>query len=407
MDLTDYHPKYFACELTKRCASDSVEKLAAVLADAQVDLNPHQVEAALFAFSRQALLDDLTSRNSHWFDIEMDKLDRWAEDRRVTQTTKQNVSLHIKNIFSEGELSENSVVKDFLTTANDGKNYQTRYYNLDVIISVGYRVKSHRGTQFRIWAMQLLREYIVKGFAMDDERLKQVGGGTYFDELLGRIRDIRSSEKIFHKKVLEIYATSADYDPRAEVTQNFFAAVQNKMHRAAHDQTAAEVMEARANAAKPNMGMTSWKRTRIRRQDAAIAKNYLTEKELEALNLIVSAYLDFAELQALNRRVMTMNEWIAKLNDFLKLSERDILTHAGQISHEQALQKAEAEYEKYRKLTAGEPSQVEKDFDKAVEKMKKLTSGRKRKSCRRKNEKQNGQYHAETQRQPLVNRARF
>ena len=212
---------------------------------------------------------------------------------------------------------------------------------------------------------------------MDDERLKQVSGGTYLDELLARIRDIRSSEKLFYRKVLEIYATSVDYDPRVDVTQTFFTTVQNKMHWAAHGQTAAEIIKARADAAKANMGMTSWKGGRIRRQDITVAKNYLTEKELEALNLIVSAYLDFAELQALNRRVMTMNDWIAKLDDFLKLSERDILTHAGKISHEQALEKAEAEYEKYKELAAGQPSQVEKDFERAVEKMKKLKSAHK------------------------------
>jgi len=294
------------------------------------------------------------------------------------QRDKSVISRHIHNVFEEGELPRESVVAKFATTAADRKTYQVEFFSLDVIISVGYRVKSFRGTQFRIWATQRLHDYILKGFAMDDERLKQAGGGAYFDELLERIRDIRSSEKIFYKKVLEIYATSVDYDPRAEVTQNFFATVQNKMHWAAHGQTAAEVIESRADAAKPNMGMTSWKGTRIRRQDVAIAKNYLTEKELEALNLIVSAYLDFAELQALNRRVMTMNDWIAKLDDFLKLSERDILTHAGQISHEQALRKAEAEYGKYKKSTAGQPSQVEKDFDEAVERMKKLAGAPKK-----------------------------
>ena len=292
------------------------------------------------------------------------------------QRDKSVISRHIRNIFEEGELARESVVAKFATTAADGKTYQVEYFNLDAIISVGYRVKSLRGTQFRIWATQRLRDYIVKGFAMDDERLKQVGA-SYFDELLARIRDIRSSEKLFYRKVLEIYATSVDYDPRADVTQNFFTTVQNKMHWAAHGQTAAEIIKARADAAKANMGMTSWKGGRIRRQDITVAKNYLNEKELEALNLIVSAYLDFAELQALNRRVMTMNDWIAKLDDFLKLSERDILTHVGKISHEQALEKAEAEYEKYKELAAGQPSQVEKDFERAVEKMKKLKRARK------------------------------
>lgn len=312
--------------------------------------------------------------------VRLDRETVWLSQNQMAelfQTTKQNVSLHIKNIFSEGELLEDAVVKDFLTTASDGKNYQTRHYNLDVIISVGYRVKSLRGTQFRIWATQRLREYIVKGFALDDDRLKQVGGGRYFDELLARIRDIRSSEKVFYKKVLEIYATSVDYDPRAEATKQFFATVQNKMHWAVHGQTAAEVVHHRADASKPNMGLTNWSGGRIRRDEVVIAKNYLTPEELEALNLIVSAYLDFAELQALNRRVMHMADWIAKLDDFLKLSERDILTHAGHISHEQALQKAEMEFDKYRALQADEPSPVEKDFEEAVAKIKKLAGGRK------------------------------
>lgn len=298
------------------------------------------------------------------------------------QRDKSVISRHIRNVFEEGELPRERTVAKFATVQQEGDREVSReveYFNLDVIISVGYRVKSLRGTQFRIWATQRLREYIVKGFTLDDERLKQVGGGGYFDELLARIRDIRSSEKIFYKKVLEIYATSADYDPRAEVTQQFFATVQNKMHWAIHGQTAAEVVHSRADAARPNMGLTNWTGSRVRREDVTIAKNYLTQEELEALNLIVSAYLDFAELQALNRRVMHMGDWIAKLDDFLKLSERDILTHAGRISHEQEQQKAEAEFEKYRKLAANAPSPVEKDFEEAVAKIKKLAGGRKKK----------------------------
>ena len=291
------------------------------------------------------------------------------------QTTKQNVSLHIKNIFAEKELSEKSVVKEFLTTAGDGKNYQTRFYNLDLIISVGYRVKSHRGTQFRIWATQRLREYIIKGFALDDERLKQVGGGNYFEELLARIRDIRSSEKVFWRKVLDIYATSIDYDPGVEASELFFATVQNKMHWAAHGQTAAEVVHARANATKPNLGLTSWLGTKPTKEEAAIAKNYLAADELDALNRIVTAYLEFAELQALNRQPMYMRDWIAKLEDFLRLSDRDILTHVGTVSHEEAVRKAELEFEKFRQQQLAEPSQVEKDFEKAVMKLPKPKKG--------------------------------
>jgi len=263
------------------------------------------------------------------------------------QTTKQNVSLHIQNIFEEGELAENSVVKDYLTTAADGKNYQTKFYNLDAIISVGYRVKSQRGTQFRIWATQRLREYIVKGFAMDDERLKQAGGGGYFDELLARIRDIRSSERVFWRKVLDIYATSIDYDPSVEASQKFFQTVQNKMHWATHGQTAAEVIHQRADAAKPNAGLTAWNGAKVRKADVTIAKNYLSEKELDALNRIVTVYLEFAELQALDRKPMYMRDWIAKLDDFLRLSGRSILKHAGKISAEEAAQKAELEFDKF------------------------------------------------------------
>jgi len=293
------------------------------------------------------------------------------------QTSIPNVSMHIRNVFAEGELQPGSVVKEFLTTAADGKNYQTKFYNLDVIISVGYRVKSHRGTQFRIWATQRLREYIVKGFALDDERFKRAGGGNYFEELLARIRDIRSSEKVFWRKVLEIYATSIDYDPGEEASQVFFATVQNKMHWAAHGHTAAEIVHKRSDAARPNMGLTNWQGTKPSKEEAVIAKNYLTAKELEALNRIVNAYLEFAELQALNRKPMYMRDWISKLDDFLRLGEREILTHAGTISHEEALRKAELEFEKFRVLQLAQPSQVEKDFDEAVKKLPKPRKPRK------------------------------
>ncbi len=287
------------------------------------------------------------------------------------QRDKSVISKHIKNIFEEGELKAASVVAKFATTAADGKTYQVDYYNLDVIISVGYRVKSHRGTQFRIWATQRLREYIVKGFTLDDERLKLGGGGNYFDELLARIRDIRSAEKVFWRKVLDIYATSIDYDSRAEASQLFFATVQNKMHWAAHGQTAAEVIHGRADASKQNMGMTNWVGTKPSREEAAVAKNYLMPEELDVLNRIVTAYLEFAELQALRRKPMYMKDWIARLDDYLRLSDREILAHAGTISHEQALQKAEVEFEKFRVLQLAQPSQVEKDFEEAVKKLPK------------------------------------
>ncbi len=310
-----------------------------------------------------------------------------AQMAELFQTTQQNVSLHIQNIYEEGELTPeathkeslsvqpkgqvqpSATVKEFLIVRQEGNRQVSRsveHYNLDVIISVGYRVKSHRGTQFRIWATQRLREYIVKGFAMDDERLKRAGGGNYFEELLARIRDIRSSEKVFCLKVLEIYATSIDYDPGEEASQLFFATVQNKMHWAAHGQTAAEVVHGRVDAGKQNLGMTTWLGGKPTKEEAAIAKNYLTAEELEGLNRIVTAYLEFAELRALNRQPMYMRDWIAKLEDFLRLSGREILTHAGRISHEQALRKAEREFEKFRVLELAKPSQVEKDFEAAV-----------------------------------------
>ncbi|MCZ8143773.1 virulence RhuM family protein [Flavobacterium sp.] len=285
------------------------------------------------------------------------------------QTTKQNISLHIKNIFQEGELEENSVVKEYLTTAADGKNYRTKYYNLDVIISVGYRVKSLRGTQFRIWATERLREYLIKGFTMNDELLKQ--GGGYFEELLDRIRDIRSSEKVFYRKVLEIYATSMDYDPRVSVTQQFFQTVQNKLHWAAHGHTAAEIIFERANAQLPFMGLTAFKGKKPTKQEIGVAKNYLSEEELAILNRMVSAYLDIAEINAMQRKPMYMKDWIEVLDGFTKMSRQEVLTHAGKISAELAQQKALTEYDAYKSKTAVELSEVEKQFIASIEQAEK------------------------------------
>ena len=321
-----------------------------------------------------------TSDGQTRLEVRLENETVWLSQNQMAelfQTSIPNVSMHIWNVFAEGELQPGAVVKEFLTTAADGKNYKTSFYNLDVIISVGYRVKSHRGTQFRIWATQRLREYIVKGFSLDDQRLKRAGGGNYFEELLARIRDIRSSEKVFWRKVLEIYATSIDYDPGEEASQVFFATVQNKMHWAAHGQTAAEVVHGRVDAGKQNLGMTTWLGGKPTKEEAAIAKNYLRAEELEGLNRIVTAYLEFAELRALNRRPMYMRDWIAKLEDFLRLSGREILTHAGKISHEQALRKAEREFEKFRVRELAQPSQVEKDFDEAVKKLPKPRPKRK------------------------------
>lgn len=297
--------------------------------------------------------------------------DQMAE---LFQRNKSTISRHIKNVFEDGELNPDSVVAFFATTAADNKKYQVAYYNLDMIISVGYRVKSHRGVQFRIWATQVLREYLVKGFAMNDDLLKRAGGGNYFDELLSRIRDIRSSEKVFYRKILEIYALSIDYDPRTETTMQFFKTVQNKMHFSVHGHTAAEIIYERANAEKDFMGLTSWTGALPKRTDAEIAKNYLSSDELDTLNRIVSLYLDFAELQAKSHKPMYMKDWIQKLDDFLKLSGKELLSHAGKISAELAKQKADTEYDKFKERTAYSLSPVEihflENFEKEQKKLK-------------------------------------
>jgi hypothetical protein len=284
------------------------------------------------------------------------------------QTTKQNISLHIKNLFDEGELLEDSVVKDYLTTAADGKNYQTKHYDLDVIISVGYRVKSHVGTHFRQWATQRLREYIIKGFVLDDERLKDARS-SYFDELLDRIRDIRSSEKVFYRKICDIFATSVDYDRNTETSQEFFATVQNKFHFAIHGHTAAELVKLKADADKPNMGLTNFRGERIKREDVSIAKNYLDENELKQLNLIVNQYLEFAELQAMNRKPMHMADWVEKLHGFLTLNDRDILRDAGKVSRNDAEKHAAKEYERFREIEVKRLEASEDELDKAIKKL--------------------------------------
>ena len=296
------------------------------------------------------------------------------------QTTKQNVGQHLKNILEEGELTQESVVKDFFTTAADGKKYATKFYNLDAIISVGYRVKSHVATRFRIWATQRLREYIVKGFVLDDERLKNPDQPfDYFEELTRRIQDIRTSERRFYQKITDIYATSIDYDPTQEISLLFFKTVQNKVHWAITGQTAAEIVHARVDAAKPNLGLTNWRGAVIRKQEVAIAKNYLTEPELAALNNLVEQYLIFAQGQAMRRVPMHMVDWIKKLDGFLRLNERDILTHAGRISHEMAQAKAEREYDRYRALADAQPRPVDADFEQAAKQLQKLPRPKKSK----------------------------
>ncbi len=315
-------------------------------------------------------------------DVRLEKESVWLSLNQIAtlfQRDKSVISRHINNIYQEGELRRESTVAKYATVQPEGGRHVTRqvaFYNLDVIISVGYRVRSHRGTQFRIWATQRLREYIIKGFTLDDERLKQAGGGGYFDELLARIRDIRSSEKVFWRKVLDIYATSIDYDPNTEMSRHFFSVVQNKMHWAAHGHTAAEIVAGRADANRANMGLTAWAGDKPRKADAEIAKNYLTEQELDALNRIVTIYLEFAEFQALNRKPMYMQDWIAKLDEFLRISDREILAHAGKISHDDAIEKARLEYEKYQELHFNDATLVEHHFEIATAKMKRLEKQR-------------------------------
>ena len=304
-------------------------------------------------------------------------IDQMAE---LFQRNKSTISRHIKNVFDEGELNREVVVAKFATTTQHGaiegklQTHLVEFYNLDMIISVGYRVHSYRGVQFRIWATQVLREYLVKGFALNDDLLKNAGKSNYFDELLARIRDIRSSEKVFYRKILEIYALSIDYDPRIETTRQFFATVQNKMHYSVHGHTAAEIIYNRANAEKDFMGLTTWTGTLPKRQDAEYAKNYLSEDELDTLNRIVNLYLDFAELQAKSHIPMYMKDWIQKLDDFLKLSGKELLTHAGTISAEVAKLKADTEYDRFKERTQYELSPVEihfiENFEKEQKKLK-------------------------------------
>jgi len=303
-----------------------------------------------------------------------------ASTAELYQTRSQNITQHIAAICEEGELDEGATCKSLLQVREEGSRQVRRnqkHYNLPMVLAVGYRARSHHGTQFRQWATSRLEEYLIKGFTLDDERLERAGGGNYFDELLARIRDIHSSEKVFWKKVLEIYATSIDYDPRAEASERLFKTAQNKKHWAVHGQTAAEVIAARADVGQPNMGLASWTGERPRKADAIVAKNYLNHDELDALNRIVTAYLEFAELQALNRKPMYMADWIRKLDDFLRLSERDILTHAGKLSHKDAVAKAELEYDRFATERWALPSSADKHFKEAIGDVKKLEKQRK------------------------------
>ena len=307
-------------------------------------------------------------------------LDQMAE---LFQRNKSTISRHIKNVLEDGELQEEATIANFATVQNEGTRKVERviaYYNLDMIISIGYRVHSYRGVQFRIWATKVLKEYIVKGFAMNDDLLKRAGGGNYFDELLARIRDIRSSEKVFYRKVLEIYALSIDYDPRVEMTQKFFKTIQNKMHYSVHGHTAAEIIYERADAEKDFMGLTTWSGAMPTKPEAEIAKNYLTHEEIKSLNRIVSLYLDFAEMQAEEHRPMYMKDWINILDDFLRISRKDILTHAGKISAKLTKEKADQEYDKFKERTKNNLSPVEIHFLENFEREQKRLMGGKDKN---------------------------
>ena len=291
----------------------------------------------------------------------------WLTQEQMAQLFQRERSVitkHLKNIFEEQELDEKSNVQILHIS---GADRPIKFYNLDVIISVGYRVKSLQGTRFRQWASTRLKEYLIKGFTMNDELLKQNGGGNYFEELLARIRDIRSSEKVFWRKVLDIYATSIDYDPKSESSILFFQTIQNKMHWAAHGHTAAEIIYHRIDATKPNLGLTTFKGKKPTQQETEIAKNYLNEDELNLLNRMVTAYLELAELQALNRKPMYMKDWIARLDDFLKMTGNSILAHAGSISHEKAVEKAKNEYQKFKATSLQQPTTAEEDFLKYIE----------------------------------------
>lgn len=320
-------------------------------------------------------------------DVRLQDETLWLTQQQLAelfQTTQQNISSHIQNIYEEDELQREATHKQFLSVQREGAREVRRqrdFFNLDVIIAVGYRVKSAIATRFRIWATDRLKEYIIKGFVLDDERLKEPQNERYFEELLARIRDIRSSEKIFWRKALDIYATSTDYDPKAEQTQLFFKQVQNKMHWAAHGHTASELIYQRADASQPNMGVTNFPGKTLLKRDVEVAKNYLTEDELGLLNRLVNAYLELAEVQALNRQPMKMADWRQRLDQFLTMTGRELLTHAGSISNQLALDKAHQELEKYREQRVEQPSEVEKHFIEAEEKLKQLqTPGNKGKN---------------------------
>jgi len=341
--------------------------------------NPQKKEIEL---SKGELLVYQTDDGRVKLDVRLQDETVWLTQQMIAdlfQTTIPNISMHIRNIFQEEELQPEATIKKFLTVRREGARNVRReldFYSLDMIISVGYRIKSAIATRFRIWATERLKEYIIKGFTLDDDRLKEPQGGRYFEELLARIRDIRSSEKVFWRKVLDIYATSIDYDPKSESSKLFFKQVQNKMHWAAHGHTAAELIYERAEADRNNMGITNYPGNKLLRRDVEIAKNYLNEDELNILNRIVTAYLELAELQALNKNPMTMQDWVERLHQFLTMTGRELLTHAGNVSHEAALQKAYEEYDKFRLKQIEKPTEVEKHFIEAEKELKQIETSK-------------------------------
>ena len=310
-------------------------------------------------------------------DVSIDGDTVWLSQSQMAELfscSTDNISLHLKNIYAEGELDELSTSEESSVVRLEGTrqvNRAIKHYNLDVIISVGYRVKSHRGTQFRKWATERLKEYIIKGFTMNDELLKKSGGGNYWRELLERIRDIRSSEKVFYRQILDLYATSVDYDPRVEESHTFFKIVQNKMHFAAHGHTAAEIINLRANAELPFMGLTSFEGAHPTKNEVGIAKNYLNEPELQMLNRLVSAFFDLAELKAMQHKPMYMKDWVLELDNFADSYGKGVLQDAGDISHKDALEKANNEYKQYKKKADSELSPVEKDYLESIKKLEK------------------------------------
>jgi len=311
-------------------------------------------------------------------DVRLENETVWLNQYQLAelfQTDRTSIVKHIKNIFESGELEEKTTCAKIAQVQKEGNRNVKReitYYNLDLIISVGYRVQSHVATHFRIWATQRLKEFIIKGFTMDDERLKAAGQIRYFDELVERIRDIRSSERIFYQKIKDIFALSIDYDPQADISKDFFAAIQNKLHWAVHQHTAAEIIAARVNASKQNMGLTSWQGSKIRKPDVGIAKNYLNEKELGQLNLLVEQFLAYAENQARKEKIMYMKDWIKKLNDILTINENEILEHAGRVSHQLAMEIAEREFDKYNKSRlAAEDLKAIENINKEINRLKK------------------------------------